>query len=208
MVWVDNMLTTAHYHTEFVSCGFDCELWFCILRFSNACGSKNALSSSSDAFERAIASRNFFRAISRNFSKLSTWLFSLSANLSICSSVNGDVVDDGGGGGGDDVGGSVGVTLSSSVVTAAVVAAGVVWTMLISVVVWPSVFFSPLLDAVRLSARWPCESDGTFELAGDAFVRTSVEPKFGSDIYGGPGDIKRSIGTALGRAAEFDLRLP
>lgn len=81
-----------------------------------------------------MASRNFCRAISRNFSKLSTWLFSFSANFSICSSVNGDVVDSGGDGGGDDDGGDGVVVIMPNSVVATVVATGVVSTMLTSVV--------------------------------------------------------------------------
>lgn len=74
-----------------------------------------------------------------------------------------------------------------------VAAIGVVVTILTSIVLSPSVFFSPLLDAGRLSVRWPCGSDDAFELAVNVLVRTCAEPKFGSE-YGGPGDIYTSTG--------------
>lgn len=127
-------LLQHYYQTEFVTCGFDCKSLFVeSRRFSNDSGSKNSLSSSSDVLDRAIAWRSFARAISLNFSKLSTWVFSFSANLSICSSVNGDG-DDCGGDGDDDGGGGGGGVILSDLVVAMVGAVVVSTAVFISVV--------------------------------------------------------------------------
>lgn len=139
-------------------------------------GSKNCATSSSDVAVRAISSRNFLRANSRNFSKLSTCLSSLIAKFFNFSSSTVDGVGNGDGG----CVGAIDVVFGGDGVVVVVVL-----TMLTSVVLKFSFFVSPLLESARLSDRCSVEcADGDNEFCECAVIASChsrcAEPKFGS----------------------------